>query len=91
MNLTQEDIARIASLSSLSLSQKEKDESFIFLTTIFSYIEQIREVDIQDGHATLGTNLNVFREDRKTRTDTDVITKNAPHFEEGYFLLPRVL
>lgn len=83
------DVAKIATLARLALSQEEMDQLSTELDAIMHYVELLSEVDI-DGieptaHATLVT--NVVRPDTPgTCMDQEHMLANAPAVLDGELL-----
>jgi aspartyl-tRNA(Asn)/glutamyl-tRNA(Gln) amidotransferase subunit C len=98
MSLTRLDVAKIASLARIELSESETDATLLQLQDIFGLIEKMQAVDTK-GVAPLTTPLAAIddvtlrmREDRVTEIDQrDELMALAPASEDGLYLVPRVV
>ena len=98
MALTQDDIARIANLARLELSNNESERMLTNLNQFFDVVEQIRAVDTS-GVTPLSHPVAAIQ-DIQLRLRDDVVSepdnreanqKSAPAVEKGYFLVPKVI
>jgi len=88
------DIEKVARLSRLELSEPEKEEFTRQLTDIIEYVEKIKELDtstvIPADHIT--DVKNVFRKDAVGPSlKQESIARNAPSFENGHFVVPKII
>ncbi len=96
MKLKKEDIEHVATLARLELTQEEKEKYGSQISDIFSYIDQLSEVDTKGVEPTAQvTGLeNIYREDEikvwddKERQDA---LNQAPELEDGQVKVKRVL
>lgn len=94
VKLTRDDVAKVALLARLRLSDDELTRMTQQLGSILGYVERLAEVDT-DGvepmaHAVERT--NVFRDDVETpMLARDVALANAPKSDGQYFLVPQML
>ena len=98
MALTQDDIARIANLARLELSNNESEHMLTNLNQFFDVVEQIRAVDTS-GVTPLSHPVAAIQ-DIQLRLRDDVVSetnnreanqKSAPAVENGLFLVPKVI
>lgn len=98
MALTQDDIARIANLARLELSNNEIEHMLTNLNQFFDVVEQIRAVDTS-GVTPLSHPVAAIQ-DIQLRLRDDVVSetnnreanqKSAPAVENGMFLVPKVI
>ncbi len=98
MALTQDDIARIANLARLELSNNESEHMLTNLNQFFDVVEQIRAVDTS-GVTPLSHPVAAIQ-DIQLRLRDDVVSetnnreanqKSAPAVENGMFLVPKVI
>lgn len=94
MALTLDDVARIAHLARIEISDSRQHEMLEQLTGIFSMIEQMQLVDTEGvepmAHPLGGQQR--LRPDAVTEADArQENMKNAPAAEDGLFLVPRVI
>ena len=98
MSLTRLDVAKIANLARIELSESETDATLLQLQDIFVLIEKMQAVNTS-GIAPLTTPLAAIdevtlrmREDRVTEIDQrDELMALAPASEDGLYLVPRVV
>ena len=94
MNITKEDVERVALLARLELSSEEKELFAEQLDKIFHHIEKLNQLDTEKveplAHAV--DIVNAFREDRVVnRPSTDSLLANAPAREENFFKVPKII
>ena len=94
MSLTPEDVARIALLSRIELSETERETTRDQLNGILGFIEQLQAVD------TTGIEPMAHAVDVVQRLRHDLVTESdrrsdfqaiAPETEAGLYLVPRVV
>lgn len=98
MALTHDDIARIANLARLELSDNESKHMLTGLNQFFEVVEQMRAVDTS-GVTPLAHPVAAIkeielrlREDAVSEPDNrEANQKSAPAVEKGYFLVPKVI
>jgi aspartyl-tRNA(Asn)/glutamyl-tRNA(Gln) amidotransferase subunit C len=98
MSLSTQDIARIAHLARLSLSESEAAMMHTQINGFFSLVEQMNAVDttgVEPLHQPLSAIEEVslrLREDTPKSTDVRAdAQRNSPAVAEGLFLVPRVV
>lgn len=98
MALTHDDIARIANLARLELSQTESEHMLTGLNQFFEVVERMCAVDTS-GVTPLAHPVAAIK-DIELRLREDVVSepdnreanqKSAPAVERGMFLVPRVI
>jgi len=88
------DVRYVADLVRLRLTEAEIAEFQPQLEQVLSYIEQLKEVDVEGIEPTAHASAvyNVFRADVPHDTFTrEQATSNAPHAGSGLFLVPKVV
>ena len=98
MALNEQDIARIANLARLELSQDESKQTLAQLNSFFGIVEKMQAVDtsgvtpLSHPLAAIEDVVLRLREDRVAESDDrDANMRNAPAAENGYFLVPKVI
>ena len=98
MALNEQDIARIANLARLELSQDESKQTLAQLNSFFGIVEKMQAVDtsgvtpLSHPLAAIEDVVLRLREDRVAESDNrDANMRNAPAAENGYFLVPKVI
>lgn len=98
MALTKDDIARIANLARLELSDSESERMLSQMNTFFGIVEKMQAVDTS-GVMPLSHPVAAIQE-ITLRLRDDVISepdnreanqRSAPAVEKGYFLVPKVI
>jgi aspartyl-tRNA(Asn)/glutamyl-tRNA(Gln) amidotransferase subunit C len=94
MALTEDDVARIAHLARIEVSDADRRAMLAQLNDIFAMIAKMQAVDTT-GVAPMAHPLGGrqrLREDRVTETDArESNMRNAPAAQDGLFLVPRVI
>jgi aspartyl-tRNA(Asn)/glutamyl-tRNA(Gln) amidotransferase subunit C len=88
------DIAYVAHLARLELSDAEKAKLSAQLAVILDYVAKLNEVDVTGveptSHATPLT--NVFRKDEvRPSIEIEKILKNAPEQARDLFIVPKIV
>ena len=94
MKVTKEDIANVAVLSRLSVSEAETDKYMGQMDKILTYMDNLSQLDTESVKPTTYAlpMQNVFREDVvRESLDREAALANAPLREDGYFKVPKVL
>ena len=94
MGLSKEELAHVALLSRLELSDEMAEKTAAQLSQILDYIAKLDELDTSDvepmSHP--GALSSVFRDDVPTGSlPREEATRNAPAEVEGFFRVPRVI
>ncbi len=94
MSITANDIAYIANLARLQLSEAEKEEAATNFANILALIDQMQSADTSEleplSHAIETT--QPLREDIVTeKNQREDLQKNAPKCEKGLYLVPKVI
>jgi len=88
------DVAYVAHLARLKLTESEISTFQTQLRQIVSYVHKISELDLSGVEPTAftGSIRNVFRADKvKTSLDRDRILRNAPAVVDDQFSVPRIV
>ncbi|MEW4489014.1 Asp-tRNA(Asn)/Glu-tRNA(Gln) amidotransferase subunit GatC [Thalassoglobus sp. JC818] len=94
MQLTIEDVRKVAKLARLKLTPQEEELFVDQLGNILSYVEQLNEVDTENVAPMAHTAelTNVFRTDKLQKSiDRQDALSNAPSTDGKYFLVPQIL
>jgi aspartyl-tRNA(Asn)/glutamyl-tRNA(Gln) amidotransferase subunit C len=94
MEISQDDVAHVAKLARLEVSEDEKVVFARQLSAILTHIDHLKRLDTAgvEPTATVLPSDNVFREDevRPSLTPEQALS-NAPDQEDGFFRVPRIL
>lgn len=87
------DIEKVAHLARLSLTEEEKELLKVQLEKILHFVEQLSELNTEGVEPYVPEfEETPLREDEPERTFTqEKALMNAPHAEEGFFVVPRVV
>ncbi|MEO8033397.1 MAG: Asp-tRNA(Asn)/Glu-tRNA(Gln) amidotransferase subunit GatC [Acidobacteriota bacterium] len=92
MKIDRDEARRIAALAHLEFDEAGLDRMAAEMTKILSYIDQLREVDVAGFEERAGDDATPMREDVvRPSLDQDLVSRNAPQWEEGCFVVPRVI
>ena len=94
MQISKEEILRIADLSDLNIKDEEVDEYRANLQDILNFAEIVNNAPVDGLTETTGANdnFNVFRKDEiKVFEDMDALLQNAPEEERNMFKIPKVI
>lgn len=92
--ISKEDIKKLATLARITVSDKEAADLAVEAEGILGYVFDVGEVSASgegDAHTVL---TNAMREDgqpHETGIYTDAILANAPHMDEGYIEVRKVI
>ena len=87
----QEEMERIARLSGLSLSEKEKEVLFSDLARIVPYMERITELDTEGAEEPDPEEMSLREDEALDSGLSEAILKQAPKSEDGTFTVPRTV
>lgn len=88
------DVAHVASLARLNLTESEAEVFQRQLNGVLRYVEKLRQADVTDVEpaAHLLPVFNVFREDAPREWFTaEQALSNAPRKTNGLFIVPKVV
>jgi len=91
MNISKEEVLRIAKISRITLYDNEIEELTKQLNDVLSYAECVKKVAEELVDQPSNKNVNFFREDVVTKCDSEEILKRAPEREGTYFVVPKIL
>ena len=85
------EVARIAALAHLEFSESEMEQLARELSGILAYIDQLKEVPV-DEETPVEPLPTPMREDLVgSSLPIEAVQRNAPAFENGLFVVPRVI
>jgi aspartyl-tRNA(Asn)/glutamyl-tRNA(Gln) amidotransferase subunit C len=91
MQIDRDEARRIARLAHLEFDDEGLDRMAGEMTTILTYIDQLREIDVS-GVALEATGATPLRDDEpRAPLERDPIAENAPEWRDGLFVVPKVL
>jgi aspartyl-tRNA(Asn)/glutamyl-tRNA(Gln) amidotransferase subunit C len=92
--LTLEEVARVAFLARLELSEEEKQRLTTDLNNILEQFARLQELDTASVPSTSHSILlqNVFREDiARPSLPREAVIANAPDQRDGNFIVPQIM
>jgi aspartyl-tRNA(Asn)/glutamyl-tRNA(Gln) amidotransferase subunit C len=98
MSVSREDVLKIAGLARLYFSEEETEAFAEQFQRILDYVEQLKQVDVENIEPTSHVSLtaefekHIFREDEvKPSLAVEESLANAPDSGSGHFRVPKVL
>ena len=94
MEIGKEQVEHVAKLARLEVSEDEKAMFARQLSSILTYIDQLKEADTAgvEPTATVLPTDNVFREDEvRPSLSQEQALANAPDRADGFFRVPKIL
>lgn len=94
MSITKKDVAKVADLARLALTENETEIYTTQLTRILGYVEKLSELDTTGVRPTTYTVplKTAFREDNvRESLPHEEALKNAPESERGCFKVPQII
>ena len=92
MNIDREEAHRIAELARLDLDDAALVRMAAEMTKILTYIDQLREVDVEGFEEHAAGEATPFREDvPRPSIERALVDRNAPQWSEGFFVVPEVI
>jgi aspartyl-tRNA(Asn)/glutamyl-tRNA(Gln) amidotransferase subunit C len=91
MNIDRDEARRVAELAHLEFDDAGLDRMASEMTTILTYIDQLREADVEQlAHRDL--TVTPLRDDEpRPSLDRDGVARNAPAWRDGFFVVPKVI
>jgi len=92
MNIDREEARRIADLARLDLDDAALVRMAAEMTKILTYIDQLREVNVEGFEEHSTADATPFREDEpRPSLDRAGAERNAPQWADGFFVVPKVI
>jgi len=94
MEIGKEEVAHVAKLARLDVSEAEQDTFARQLSVILTYMDQLTKLDTSgvEPTATVLPTDNVFRDDEvRSSLPREQALADAPDEAEGFFRVPRIL
>ncbi|HSW39431.1 MAG TPA: Asp-tRNA(Asn)/Glu-tRNA(Gln) amidotransferase subunit GatC [Acidobacteriota bacterium] len=98
MSISREEAAKIAALARLHFSEEDLDAFTPQFQRILDYVEQLKEVDVEDidptSHVSLSSDFEkyIFRKDEvKPSLTAEESLAGAPDQKDGHFRVPKVI
>ncbi len=98
MSITRTEVLKIADLAKLHFSEEELDAFIPQFERILEYVEQLKEVNVENieptSHVSLSSDFerHIFREDEvRASLPVEESLSNAPDPGSGHFRVPKVI
>lgn len=91
MKIDREEARRIAALAHLEFDDAGLDRMAAEMTSILEYIDQLKNVEAQDGAAVPGGMTPLRKDEVKSGVAREAVEKNAPEWRENQFKVPKVI
>lgn len=94
MQISKQEVERVAKLARLEIAEDEKDAFSKQLSSILTYIEELKSWDTTgvEPTSTVLEQTNVLREDRaQPSLPVEQALLNAPDSDGEYFRVPRII
>jgi len=94
MHISKQEVEHVAKLARLEITEAEKDTFSQQLSSILTYIEELKSWDTTgvEPTATVLEQANILREDQaRPSLPVEEAVMNAPDSDGGYFRVPRIL
>ena len=94
VKLSQQEVEHVADLARLQVSESEKEQLSLHLSSILTYMEELNQVDTE-GVSPLTSvvrQANVLREDEvRESVPQEKAVGNAPAVKDGLFQVPKII
>ena len=94
MEITKQEVAKVAKLARLELTDGEKAAFTKQLSQILTHVETLKQYDTTgvEPTATVLGQVNVFRSDiARTSLSVERAVANAPESAGGFFVVPKII
>ena len=94
MSVSKDDIAKVATLARIKVSNDEIPKVTESINEILALVDKMQQLDTSDVEPLANPHdaIQVLREDVVTATNArEKLLKNAPESENGLFLVPKVI
>ncbi|MEK6372930.1 MAG: Asp-tRNA(Asn)/Glu-tRNA(Gln) amidotransferase subunit GatC [Acidobacteriota bacterium] len=90
MKITRDEAKRIADLAHLAFDDAALDRMASEMTKILTYIDQLAEVELEANVGQASDCPTPLRDDTIASQPADP-ARNAPEWDNGYFVVPKVI
>ena len=91
MKIDIDEARRIALLAHLELDDARLEKMAAGMTSILTYIDQLREVDPEGMTVADGSPTPMRDDEPHQALDRALVEANAPAWRDGFFVVPKVL
>jgi aspartyl-tRNA(Asn)/glutamyl-tRNA(Gln) amidotransferase subunit C len=91
MNIDRDEARRVADLAHLEFDDAGLDRMAAEMTKILTYIDQLREVDVEGFEEREATITPMRADEVRPSVDREAVARNAPEWRDGFFVVPKVI
>jgi len=91
MKIDRDEARRVAGLAHLEFDDAGLDRMAGEMTKILTYIDQLREVDVEDFEERDAAVTPMRADEIREGVDRDQVARNAPAWRDGFFVVPKVI
>jgi aspartyl-tRNA(Asn)/glutamyl-tRNA(Gln) amidotransferase subunit C len=91
MKIDRAEARRVAELAHLEFDEPGLDRMAGELTKILTYIDQLREVDVEGFEERDATVTPLRADELRPPSDRELVAANAPAWRDGFFVVPKVI
>ncbi len=93
MNITREEVLKMAKISRITVHENEIDGLIKQLSDVLGYAQKVQKLaqELGDIEPMGTTNVNLFRHDVAHSFDASQLLARAPEHESGYFVVPKII
>lgn len=90
VNITREDVLKIARMSNIQIHEQEIDQIAHNLASVINYAARVQEVAVEVSLPSV-KNINIFRDDVVVPSIPQAILSRAPESEAHFFVVPAII
>ena len=91
MKIDRDEARRVADLAHLEFDDAGLDRMAGEMTKILTYIDQLREVDVEGFEERDATVTPMRADEIRAGVDRELVASNAPAWRDGFFVVPKVI
>ena len=91
MKIDRDEARRVADLAHLEFDDAGLDRMAGEMTKILTYIDQLREVDVEGFEERDATVTPMRADEIREGVDRELVASNAPAWRDGFFVVPKVI
>ena len=91
MKIDRDEARRVAGLAHLEFDDAGLDRMAGEMTKILTYIDQLREVDVEGFEERDATVTPMRADEIRAGVDRELVASNAPAWRDGFFVVPKVI
>ena len=91
MKIDRDEARRVANLAHLEFDDAGLDRMAGEMTKILTYIDQLREVDVEGFEERDATVTPMRADEIREGVDREQVAHNAPAWRDGFFVVPKVI